>query len=266
MLDLNIVTAREDGVSRPRDVNLSLPSASDFWKDCPLDVIIQDPSFGLIREDHFTHFTTAHEGWTSVLTDSGTATIAAATSAYLGGCVAIVASDETIVNNDEAYIGLANKSFILAAGKDLWFEAAVKFTEASTNVANIIAGLASTYAAETLQNDGVGPPDNYDGIVFFKVDGGTVWQAESSATTTQQTSSSVGTRVSGSWTRLGFKVSGVTKIDFYVNGALVTTHATTLPTAAMGIIFGVKNGSASTETLYVDYVRAVQFTRQAIGY
>src|SRR5690606_23604712 len=41
--------------------------------------------------------------------------------------------------------------------------------------------------ANTLLDNGGGPPADYDGVCLFKVDGGTRWNFESSLRTTQQT-------------------------------------------------------------------------------
>lgn len=228
---------------------------NSMWDDCPLLAIRSDPSVGWIWEEDFFHYITAENGLTSTISNSGTCAVGAGT----GGILVITPSDGTVVDNDESYVGGTNASIALAAGKALWFEARVKFTEANTDDANIITGLSTVYGADTLLDDGAGPPVNYDGIVFFKVDGGTVWQAEtSSGDGTQTTIADVGTRVSGSYTRLGFVADGTDSVTFYIDGVAVGTTTATLPDTNMRPVFGSKNGLTNNEILYVDWFRIAQ--------
>ena len=69
---------------------------------------------------------------------------------------------------------------------------------------------------------------------------------------------SVQTRVSGNWVDLGFHVASNSSINYYINGVQVGNIAANLPTAAMGLFWGVKNGDTNPESLYVDFVKAVQ--------
>lgn len=235
-----------------RDTGLS-PSTS-VWDDCPLWAIMQDPNTGTIWFNEFDHFVTAQDGLTSTISDTGAVTIDTA----VGGILHLDTS-ATVADNDEVYVGSTYKTYKLAAGKDLWFEAEVKFTEANTDDANIIVGLSSVYAANTLQDNGAGPPANYDGIVFFKVDGGTVWQGETSnGSASQTTLTSLATRASGSYARLGIFVDGTTSATFFINGSAVGTITTTLPDDEVGLVFGAKAGGANEEDLLVDWFRVVQ--------
>jgi hypothetical protein len=225
-----------------------------MWDDCPLQAIMQDPNTGTIWFNECEHFVTAQDGLTSTISDTGAVTIDTA----VGGILHLDTST-TAADNDEVYVGSTYKTYKLAAGKDLWFEAEVKFTEANTDDANIIVGLSSLYAANTLQDNGGGPPANYDGIVFFKVDGGTVWQGETSdGSASQTTLTNLGTRSSGTYTRLGIFVDGTSKVTFYINGSSAGTTTTTLPDDEVGLVFGAKAGGANEEDLLVDWFRVVQ--------
>jgi len=46
--------------------------------------------------------------------------------------------------------------------------------------------------------------------------------------------------------------------EFYINGVQVGSIATNLPTVAMGLLLGAKNGDTNHEKLYVDFVKVVQ--------
>lgn len=162
-------------------------------------------------------------------------------------------------DNDYHTLRLAAKSFKFAAGKPLYFEARIKLTEAATNAANWIVGLSEVATNGGLQDNGAGPLASYDGAVFFKVDGGSVIQFETSNGGTQVTDTDVGAFTSGSAYVLGINfdpndgTTGVVKA--YVNGALVATQNITISGLdEMYVIFGVKAGSTSAETLSVDYV------------
>lgn len=165
-------------------------------------------------------------------------------------------------DNDEGYIGTINECWDFQVDKRLFFEARVKLTEAATDDANIIVGLSDTCAADSLLDDGAGPMASYDGALFFKVDGGTVWQSEISNAGTQDTDTDAGAFTSGSWTTLSIFYDyndGVTaKVYFYVDGVLGATHDMTITgMAEMNILLGVKAGGAHAETLLVDFVRVV---------
>ena len=238
-----------------RDDNLSPAKGKSLWEDCPLLAIQSDPSVGLIQENDFVQFITAEDGLSSTLTNTGSAKILAG-GAF--GQLELGPSDGSVTDNDEAYVGSTTAVITPATGKDVWFEARVKFTEANADDANIIVGLSSTYAANTLQDGGAGPPANYTGVVFYKVDGGTVWNVENSTTTSQTTIASAATRQSGAWARLGFHMESNSLITWFINGEAVGASETNMPAAAMGVVLGVKNGDTNEEFLYVDWFRLVQ--------
>lgn len=251
-------TRRRGGNLRLADDGIGWDNGNSLWEDCPLGPAIWDPTILTTYFNDFDSYVTTMDGLTAVATNSGTVTSDAATAGH-HGVVSLTPSDGTVVDNDETYLGSTATQFILSAGKDLWFEAMVYFAEAATDDVNVIVGLSSIYAANTLLDNGGGPAADYDGIVFFKVDGGTVWQTETSVATSQTTHTGVQTRASGAWTRLGFKVTGNEQVDFYINGVEKISTTAYLPTAAMGLLFGVKNGAdTNVEVLKCDWVRVAQ--------
>lgn len=254
MATLHTESKRVAGNLFLRDTNLS--PANSLWETCPLQAIASDPTLARVYYNDFSQFTTGEEGLASDVTDGGSVGVVAASAAYPNGCVRLLNDGAT--DNEEVYLGSETATWILQAGKDLWYESRIKFTEVATDDANIMVGLSSTMADDTLVDNGAGPAADYDGINFFKVDGGTVWQAECSASTNQTTNASVQTRSSGAWTDLGFHVTGNEKVDFYINGVLVATIDAYLPTAATGLLYGVKNGDTAAESLYAQFVKVVQ--------
>lgn len=207
--------------------------------------------------------------WTSV-DDGATGTNTA--NAVAGGEVSIVSA---AADNDYHYLKSAAAVFKFAASKPLWFEARFSLTEANTSAANLVFGVSSVVDSTILGDNGAGPPASYSGAVFFKVDGTMTLQFETSNAGTQVTNASVLTFVSGRTYRVGFSFDpgdGTTGIvrPYVVDetaGTLTNVTATRAELgqklslaslAAMNVIFGVKAGSASAETLKVDYVRVIQ--------
>jgi len=222
----------------------------------PFHLPMNDPSLYMQYVEDFFTYTSGERGLASVVTDSGAVVVL---TTALGGIIQLQTSDGTVGDNDEAYVGSENLNFILTASKKLFIEARVKPTEANTDDMNFIFGLSTTYAADTLQDNGAGPPANYSGAVFFKVDGGTVLNLETSKTTAQNTEALTNTFTTATWVRLGIYWDGVA-LHYYINGVEVGTavsSATYLPAVAMGLVVGIKNGDTNEELLDVDYIRVI---------
>lgn len=224
-----------------------------------VDYVDQDRT--LTWEDNFLWYISPHL-WTATLTDTGTVT----PLTTHGGGVAITPSDGTVADNDEAYLGWTNKNIVPTNLKPIVFQTVIQFTEGNTDDVNVIAGLMSTSAANSLLDDGGGPPASYSGLVFFKTDGDTLWQVESSVggtqTTTRLTAANsfdqVAKTAGGSakqTLRIEFipYTSTLADVLFYINGVLVAKHLWTYTSVvAMSPVLGLKNGAATTvETLNV---------------
>jgi len=214
--------------------------------------------------DDFHWYITAHN-LTSVISDSGTASVGDAA----GGVLAIVPSDGSVGDNDESYVKGTAETFKFAANKPILFEAKVQFTEANTDDANIIVGLKDAVAANTLVDNGGGPPSTYSGCVFFKADGDTVWSVENSISTTQKTTQLTATNsldriaktaggASYQTLRIEWQPTSSTLGDFtfFIDGQIVAKHKDQVYTSAteMQVCLGVKNGDTNLETLNVDYI------------
>ncbi len=177
-----------------------------------------------------------------------------------GGVLSIAtgATDE-----NETYISSLHEVFTFQTNKAGFFETLVKLTEADTNKANIIVGLSDTVGADFLQDAGAGPAASYVGAVFYKVDGGTDWNFESSNAGVQDTELAVAAFTDATFTKLGFKYDpndGVTAIITpFVNGVAGTpVNLTIAGLAEMHLVMGAKAGSANAETLLVDYIHYEQ--------
>lgn len=142
----------------------------DFLREHYLD----RPNFGVALD------TTNHFEFTS--DSGGAATVADGVDEE----VTLTASTGTS-DNDEAYLASKYEKFKFLADRPIHFEQEVQYAEANTDDANVILGFKDAVGANTLLDNGGGPAASYYGAVFFKVDGGTVWQAEVSLGATQHT-------------------------------------------------------------------------------
>lgn len=211
-----------------------------------------------VVEDDFDHYTDAEE-WTLVTDASGTAAIADA----VNGIMTLTAGGSAGDNKD-AYLEKKLESYLFAASKPIHFKARVLLNEVTANEANILVGLMDAVAADHLLDNGGGPAASYSGVVFFKVDGGAVWQGEVSVAGTQVTDTGVGSYSDNAYQWLEFvwipTSSTSATAYFYVDGVLggTCTHTYTSGTE-MQIVFGVKNGNGSNNlALLIDYVKCKQ--------
>lgn len=220
-------------------------------------------SFGLF--DDFPWYVTAHL-WTATLTDSGAVTITAGTTV-----ASIAMSDGTVADNDEAYLASTNAMFAVAAGKNLYGEARVQFTEANTDDANMAFGFSSSVAANIIADDGAGLRTSGTHFVIYKVDGGTTWLTETRNGSTVSRNTSSTTAGGSAYQTLGVEIvelTGTTGTAVYkVDGVILRDSTTGQPIrhqfAYSGlsncqIWVGGKNGGGTLETLNVDYIGAVQ--------
>ena len=256
------VTATVTGAAVGRWISTAATADGDIGEVLPLaQELFSDKAAAHGVFDDFTDMllTGAERLWTGTQTDTGTITILDSA----GGVLQLEASDGSIGDNDESYAGTTNEPFLFAASKPLWFEARVKLGAADTDAANVAVGLISAAnAANTIQDNGAGPPASYSGITIFKVDGGSAWAAEASIAGTQTTITLTAPGAPGTtYQKLGIEFiptsATVATVNIYVDGVLVgSTAAFTFTSATeMSAFVGVKNGgTAVNTTLHVDYV------------
>lgn len=189
----------------------------------------------------------------AITTDSGGSQ---ACQDVVGGVV-LLTSDST--DEDETILHTEGAQFLFAENKPIHFGARIKVGEVSTDKNNVSVGLVSGNVNAAIGDAGAGPPSSYSGALFFKVDSGTVWQAETSVGSTQSTDTDCGTRSTSAYTDLRcviFTTSSTSATaKFYIDGSLVHTGTFTYTGAAqMRFIVGTHNGTGSADTLYVDYM------------
>lgn len=221
-------------------------------------------TFGFV--DDFDGYVTG-DRWTAVV-DGGAAVAQDADD--LRGVINMTTG---ATNNNEAYIA-TRETLKFADGAGFLVYARLQYAEAATNIANIIFGVGEGFgAADTLIDNGGGPLADYDGACWFKVDGGTRWQFETSNGTSQTTTDTEKTAGGSGFATLAIEVqcsateviaspwfdsTGRNALDtVYRNGALpreakVQHRFTYSGAGEMAVCFGVKAGAATNETLKVD--------------
>lgn len=200
------------------------------------------------------------------IADSGSVTVGDA----VGGIIALVPSDGTVADNDEAYLRSANEIFKFAAGKPALAVASLKFTEANTDDANVMFGFMDAVGADSILDNGAGPKASFDGAVIYKVDGETTWRVQTSRGTTKTTTQTNHTAGGSSYQELSIEVIDFDPLNcevvFRLNGnIMVDTNNRPIvhrmayaSNTEMNVFVGVKNGDTNLETLNVDYLGAWQ--------
>lgn len=221
----------------------------------------------VVVRDHFTEYASGGK-FTSIVTDSGTVAVGDAAN----GVVVLTPSDGTVADNDEAYIKTTNEVFLIAANKPCRQKAKLKFTEANTDDANVFVGFMSAIAANSLLDNGGGPPASYTGAVFFKEDGQTLWSVEYSIAGTQNTAqltavnsldklakTAGGTAYQMLEILIEPKTATLCDVYFFIDNVLVYKMTDQVYTSATEMNWGagVKNGAGNLETLSIDLMEAV---------
>lgn len=209
-----------------------------------------------IQLSHTFRDVSGGDGFAAVATSG---TIAALSERGGGISITTQAAD-----NAEGTVTSDGKIAVVADDKPLSFAASLQFSEADTNAGNLFIGLTSEAVATAMGDNGAGPPSNYSGIGFHKVDGGTNWIVEASVGTSQTTQelnavgSLAGVAVpagNASYQELEIdvipKTATVADIIFKIGGSVVfkMTDFTITSMAAMALVAIVKAGGSSAEVL-----------------
>lgn len=184
--------------------------------------------------------------WTAaewVVTETGTNT-QAITDEH-GGVLLLT---NAAADNDLTSLQLGNtgdaatgESIACASGRVVFFETRLKISDATQS--DFLAGLVVTDTT---------PLANANGIHFIKDDGDTqldIVTTNTSVSTIQTNVFTVGT----SYMKLGFKVTGLDKVEYWVNDVKVGTNSSQIPTTEIRPTFHIQNGEAVAKTMSIDY-------------
>lgn len=223
----------------------------------------------------FDDFLSYNDGdlWTKLAADT-TATVAHEGPGRSRIKLAVVTSD-----NNEAVLATTNELFRYVANKAITAEGLIEYAEGATNVANVAFGFADAMGANLITDNGAGVTAT-DACLIYKVDGETTWRFHTEINTLANKSgdgsSGAGTAETVSDTTAGGTTPQTLRIELtprtsaifearpFVDGVQLKTaagipimHAIALGTST-DMDFGIylKMGSATSETLYADYLYA----------
>jgi len=140
-----------------------------------------------------------------------------------------------------------------AAGTNIWFEARVKTDQADEQWAVGLCAVDTTIIA-------AGIFDDASDKVLFGHHTGTADKVNTicARTTVEDQTADAGDMTDNTWTTLGFKITGLTKIEFYQDGVLIETGSTagTIPNATM-CLSAVSQYEAAGGILSIDWVKII---------
>lgn len=141
------------------------------------------------------------------------------------------------------------ESWAPAAGTNLWFETRIRSDDVTQH--DIFVGLH-------VQDTTVIASRGSGAIGFRTDDADALLDVETVASSTTSQETNVATLADNTWIKLGFKVTGTEKIEFYVNDVLKSTLSTNIPTELMKLTIAHLTGEANAAQLDVDYVVVCQ--------
>ena len=235
-----------------------------LWGDCPVEEIKKDFGRGFLYEDDYLdlEIEPAASGISSTTVPGWV--ITRATAGGMGNIIGAggelhmlaAATADQGINAQKV-----NACVLPVAGTNIWFEARVQVSHVDNQ---IFVGIADTDT--TLIGTGALDESNVESVGFFTdvnsttLLGGTVTQKTGVPDVTEDIIDVAAT----TWTTLGFKITGVEKVEFYQDGALVETGATaaSIPAVEMAYSLVCQNeDGANVNTLKVDWVKLVQDVR-----
>jgi hypothetical protein len=211
---------------------------TNVGEDSPFaDLTMPAPTkFHTYYED-FDYYVAAN--WTVTETQAG------ATQALTDGDGGLLLITNTAADDDLVSLQKVGESYRFASGKELFFEARFKVSDATQS--DVVIGLQITDTT---------PLDVSDGVFFIKADGSTSVSLLVEKNGTATTTSSVATMANDTFISLGFYYDGASSIQYSVNGVVKGTSVTTnLPDDEdMTVTIALQNGEAVAKTMTVDYV------------
>lgn len=189
-------------------------------------------------------------GWKTTLVEGGGGDTTLALEAGATGGVLLLTTD--LNENDGANVQALGEAFKLAAGKECYFGAKFKVSEATQS--DFMLGLVITDA----ENDILGGVT--DGIYFRKVDASTTMNFVLEKDSTETATAYGSAIVADTWYTVEFYFDG-TDVHWYVNGAEQAAPASfaNLPDDEyLTPSFQYLSGAAGAQSMRLDWIRAIQ--------
>lgn len=229
-----------------------------IWAEVPILDIMLNPELGFMYFDDFLGQIdiTTTDGWTLTAEASGGITGVVDEQ----GGVLLVDSQGNNATHDGVNAQLINCMFLPAAGVKIYFEARVKMNDATDEY---FVGLSAVNTDIIEQTGGTLDTTNV-ACGFFHHTGGTdnKISAVSADADSQEQDADVASNADGTYIKLGFIIDGLTRVDYFVNGANVGNCIDTadIPDAVMCLSFVAQCAVNDADAeLSVDWVRIVQY-------
>jgi len=230
-----------------------------LWEDCPWDEISRNPGVGATYFDDYIGVsnTTTAEGWVITQTTSGTMLPAAVE----GGALLLDTAGHASAD-DGIECQLLNCRFLPAAGKTIWFEARVKMNDATDQYFVGLAATDTSIIPAGAMDDAV----DKCGFVHLAASTDNKISSITSRTSEDDLTADVADNTDATYMTLGFRITGLTSVEFYVNGALVETCTTAaaIPNSAMCLTLVCKTEDTDADAeMTVDWVKIAQLGARA---
>ena len=207
----------------------------------------------------FPNFATGTDGWTSLAADGG-ATVAVGDAR--GGIVTLTTA---ATDNNECMLRSTNELFLPAAGRPMFGRVRMSHVEAFTDDANLFFGFASAAGINLMVDDAGGVRASGSIFGIYKIDGGTVWRCRSRNGTETTDTVSTSTAGGATYQTLGVEIIDLSTLSvdivYTLNGSRLKNadgydivHTLLIASSTeMNVVYGIKNGGATLETLVADY-------------
>lgn len=205
-----------------------------------------DPTIYHAYFDDFDTYTAGQ--WTVTETQAG------ATQALTNADGGVLLLTNSAADDDLNALQKVGESFLIATGKEAYFKARFKVSDATQS--DFVIGLQITDTT---------PLDVTDGIYFRKDDGDASLDFVVMKDSTATTASAIVTVVDDTYLTVGFYFNGKDEIQYFagtdsLNPTLLGKSAiTNLPDdEELTISFGIQNGEAVAKTMSIDYIFAAK--------
>lgn len=212
-----------------------------FWRDCPFlgKTAFQACGMGTFFFDDFVDLPTGK--YTATQATAGTFALDDAEyGVALADCNSTTATQGINVQKPGECVKPA-------AGKTIWYECRVKAADIATGP-EFFAGLAITdttlVASSALSSQAIG---------FKSVTDDNVILATCKDGSSETTASSIHTFVDDAWVKLGFKVTGTSKVEFFVNGVSVGSITANIPTTELTPSLVCQTGGTTDPIVHIDW-------------
>lgn len=232
------------------DPTLSTDYASNLWADCPLQEYAHDQSIGVYLNESFVSYNAQATTGDYVLTQATAGTGAISTAAP--GVLELDCNSTT--DTQGANLQRVKSVFLPAAGKDLWFETKIKIVDTFDKV-ELFAGLSEVDT--TIIASSANSSANHIGWQCVTDDGVLLFTSEKAGAGATKAAATI---AEDTYIKLGFKVSGVTGVQQYINGVAVgTPHATAnIPVVALVPSFVCQTAGTNDPIMHIAGYRIFQ--------